>query len=51
MCNKKNKIWLFREEVTAGKITYDDMGEEVFEWFSINSLKDWLSAEFQSDTS
>jgi 5'-3' exonuclease len=26
------------------------MGEEVFEWFSINSLKDWLSSEFNIDT-
>jgi 5'-3' exonuclease len=47
MCQRKNKVWLFREEVNAGKIAYDDMGEEVFEWFSINALKDWLSAEFQ----
>jgi 5'-3' exoribonuclease 4 len=48
-CNLNNKVWLFREEVTGGKISYDDLGEEVFEWFSINSLKDWLSAEFNSD--
>ena len=47
MCQRNNNIWLFREEVNAGKITYDDLGEEVFEWFSINSLKDWLSAEFK----
>ena len=50
MCQRKNKIWLFREEVNAGKISYDDMGEEIFEWFSINSLKEWLSAEFNKDT-
>jgi 5'-3' exonuclease len=49
ICQHNNKIWLFREEVNAGKITYDDMGEEIFEWFSINSLKDWLSAEFNTD--
>lgn len=42
----ENKVWLFREEVNAGKITYDSVGEEVFEWFSINALGDWLSAEF-----
>ena len=36
-----NKVWLFREEVNAGKITYDENGEEVFEWFSINALRDW----------
>jgi 5'-3' exonuclease len=43
-CTLENTIWLFREEVNAGKITYDDAGEEVFEWFSINALKDWLSS-------
>jgi 5'-3' exonuclease len=49
LCQYNNKIWLFREEVNAGKISYDILGEEVFEWFSINALKDWLSAEFSSD--
>jgi 5'-3' exonuclease len=43
---KQNKVWLFREEVNAGKITYDENGEEVFEWFSINALRDWLSRGF-----
>ena len=42
----REKIWLFREEVNAGKISYDTLGEELFEWFSINVLSDWLSAEF-----
>ena len=41
-----NKVWLFREEVNAGKISYDSVGEELFEWFSINALGDWLAAEF-----
>jgi 5'-3' exonuclease len=41
-----NNVWLFREEVNAGKITYDSLGEEVFEWFSINALRDWLSVGF-----
>jgi len=41
-----DKVWLFREEVNAGKISYDSIGEELFEWFSINALGDWLSAEF-----
>jgi 5'-3' exonuclease len=44
-----NNIWLFREEVTAGKITYDSLGEEVFEWFSINALRDWLSHSFREN--
>jgi 5'-3' exonuclease len=43
-----NNIWLFREEINAGKITYIE-GEEVFEWFSINILRDWLSMEFKSE--
>jgi len=48
-CKFNNSVWLFREEVNAGKITYDDMGEEFFEWFSINALSSWLSAEFAAD--
>ena len=48
-CSLNNNIWLFREEVNSGKIVYDDMGEEVFEWFSINAVRDWLSADFTSD--
>ena len=44
-----DKVWLFREEVNAGKISYDSVGEELFEWFSINALSDWLSAEFIDD--
>jgi 5'-3' exonuclease len=44
-----NNIWLFREEINAGKISYDALGEEIFEWFSINTLRDWLSVEFRSD--
>ena len=46
LCGFENKVWLFREEVNAGKISYDATGEELFEWFSINALGDWLSAEF-----
>jgi 5'-3' exonuclease len=37
-----NKIWLFREEVQAGKIAYDASGEEEFEWFSVSALSEWL---------
>jgi 5'-3' exonuclease len=48
-CDIDNNIWLFREEVNAGKISYDTLGEEIFEWFSINALKSWLSSEFSSD--
>jgi 5'-3' exonuclease len=49
LCQYNNKVWLFREEVNAGKISYNSLGEEVFEWFSINALKDWLFVEFRSD--
>jgi 5'-3' exonuclease len=48
-CKLDNNIWLFREEVNAGKITYDSFGEEVFEWFSIDLLKKWLVGEFGTD--
>lgn len=48
-CQLNNKVWLFREEVNAGKITYNSLGEEIFEWFSIIALRDWLSIEFRSD--
>lgn len=41
----ENNIWLFREEISRGKISYDMDGEEIFEWFSINVLKEWLSNE------
>jgi len=46
LCGFENKVWLFREEVNAGKISYDTTGEELFEWFSINTLGNWLAAEF-----
>ncbi len=46
LCGFDNEVWLFREEVNAGKISYDSVGEELFEWFSINTLSYWLSAEF-----
>ena len=35
-------VWLFREEVNAGKIAYDALGEEKFEWFSVSALTTWL---------
>ena len=41
-CGFQNKIWLFREEVTGGKIAYDETGNEIFEWFSIHALLEWL---------
>lgn len=48
-CGLDNNIWLFREEMEAGKISYDSLGEEIFEWFSINHLRNWLSDEFLTD--
>lgn len=35
--------WLFREEVDKGSVQYDAGGEELFEWFSIDTLEDWLT--------
>ncbi len=37
-----NKVFLFREEINAGKIERDSLGEEEFEWFSINLLRDHI---------
>jgi 5'-3' exonuclease len=48
-CHMENNIWLFREEINAGKMVYDDSGEEIFEWFYINALKNWLCADFTGD--
>jgi 5'-3' exonuclease len=50
LCSLGNEIWLFREEVTAGKMAYTEDGEEIFEWFSINSLRDWLCGPFLGDS-
>lgn len=49
LCNLNNNIVLFREEVSGGKITYTEDGEEVFEWFSINSLCNWLVGSLTDD--
>lgn len=48
-CRMTHPIWLFREEMEKGKIAYDAEGEEQFEWFSIDALRDWLSTEYSSD--
>ena len=32
-------IWLFREDVEAGEIKRDSLGEEFFVWFSIDTLR------------
>jgi len=46
-CSLQNHVWLFREEVHAGKISYDAMGEEEFEWFCIHALRDWIGGEWK----
>jgi 5'-3' exonuclease len=50
LCGLANEIWLFREEVNAGKMAYTEDGEEIFEWFSVNSLRDWLCSPFISSS-
>lgn len=45
----QNKIWLFREEIDKGKIVYDSSGQEMFEWFSIHELRNWLSSSYVTD--
>ena len=42
----KNSVWLFREEINNGSVEYDALGEEIFEWFSIHTLSDYLSGSF-----
>jgi 5'-3' exonuclease len=32
-------VWLFREDVEAGEIKRDSLGEELFVWFSIDTLR------------
>jgi len=39
----KGSAWLFREEVDKGAVQYDADGEELFEWFSIDTLEAWLT--------
>jgi len=44
LLNKKrdSKIWLFREMVESGSIVRDAGGEELFSWFDIGALEQWL---------
>lgn len=44
-CPSIEKVWLFREEMEAGAIVYED-GSACFEWFSIHSLSEWLSSAY-----
>jgi 5'-3' exonuclease len=46
-CNFNNNLWLFREGMNEGKVAFNEDGEEIFEWFSINSLRDWLSSDYR----
>lgn len=48
-CSLSNQIWLFREEIQAGSIVYDEMGEEQFEWFCIHALREWLCLNWKND--
>lgn len=43
----QNNVWLFREGIDKGKIMYDSSGNELFEWFSIHELRNWLSLRIQ----
>jgi len=40
---KEASIWLFREQVEEGSMVRDAFGEEQFQWFSINGLRDVIS--------
>ena len=45
-CPEIDRVWLFREEIQAGKMIYDEDGTVCFEWFSIHSLSQWLTNSF-----
>jgi 5'-3' exonuclease len=40
---KEASLWLFREQVEEGSMVRDAFGEEQFQWFSINGLRDVIS--------
>jgi 5'-3' exonuclease len=42
-------VCLFREEIVSGKIERDSLGEEEFEWFSVNELRDYLCKDIVPD--
>ncbi len=48
-CSLQNQIWLFREEIDKGKMVYQANGEEIFEWFSIIKLRNWLCNPYLTD--
>ena len=45
----QNRVWLFREEIDKGKIVYNSLGEEQFEWFSIHELRNWLASAYKTE--
>ena len=42
---REASLWLFREQVEEGAMVRDAFGEEQFQWFSIDGLRDVLSEE------
>jgi len=42
---KDTSMWLFREQVEEGAMVRDAFGEEQFQWFSIDGLRDVLKEE------
>ena len=49
LCPTIERVWLFREEMVSGSIAYDEHGTTQFEWFSIDSLSQWLSSSYSDD--
>lgn len=37
-------VWLFREAMERGSVQYDVFHKEVYEWFSVDALREWLVA-------
>jgi 5'-3' exonuclease len=43
VAGKEASLWLFREQVEEGAMVRDAFGEEQFQWFSINGLRDVIA--------
>ncbi len=50
ICELNNNIYMFREEINNGQIQRDSLGEEEFEWFSVNVLRNYICSRIE-DTS
>lgn len=42
--------WLFREAMERGSVQYDMFGQENYEWFSVDALREWLVRPYATAT-